>query len=151
MVVLTASLRARLEKWAAPEPASGCFIWTGALANGYACLRINKKTTKVTRLLMQAKLGRALSPDEHVLHQCDVACCVNPNHLRVGTHKENMAEVWERRRPRRKGEGVGKAKLTYAQVAAIRASAEPHRVLAERYGVVKSTISFAKRGLTWSY
>jgi len=151
MVILDESIKLRIEKWTVPEPASGCHLWIGALANGYACLRINKKTTKVTRLIISASIGRDLKHTEHVLHSCDVKCCVNPAHLRIGNHKENMSDLWSRIAPKRKGEGIGRAKLTYKQIDEIRSSQESQTVLAKRYGVAKSTISFAKRGLTWSY
>jgi len=150
MVVLTADILSRIERYVSAEPNSGCFLWTGALTNRYACLRIARRTVKVTRLLMASVLGRELRPDEHVLHNCDVTVCVNPAHLRVGTHADNMTDMWTRRRPKRKGEGVGKAKLTEEQVRAIRASSDPQRRLAALYGVVPSTICHARRGATWS-
>ncbi len=151
MVVLDEGVKARIAKWSVGEPMSGCYLWVGALANGYACLRVGGRTRKVTRLLMSAIKGQPLHEDEHVLHNCDVASCVNPAHLKIGTHQQNMTEVWERLRPRRKGEGVGRAKLTYAQVAEIRASTAPQRALAKVYGVAPSTICHARRGSTWSY
>lgn len=150
MVILDEGVKLRIAKWTAADPTSGCHLWAGALANGYACLRIKNKTEKVTRLLMAEQIGRKLLPDEHVLHGCDVACCVNPAHLKVGTHQQNMSEAWARRRPRRKGEGVGRAKLTHAQVTEIRESKSSQRALAKLYGVAPSTICFAKRGITWS-
>lgn len=48
------------------------------------------------------------------------------------------------------GEAHHNAKLTYAAVADIRSSPEPHRVLAERYGVDTSLVSMVRRGKGWT-
>lgn len=77
----------------------------------------------------------------HVLHKCDVPCCINPAHLYLGTHQDNMADMKEKGRVvAHKGRLHGNALLTEAAVKEIREGKEPFNVLAEKYGVSKSTV-----------
>jgi len=64
--------------------------------------------------------GRELPDDAVLMHSCDVPACVNPAHLRVGTAAENVADMVAKQRHAR-GEQVGGALLTTADVKAIRA------------------------------
>ena len=78
-----------------------------------------------------------------VLHNCNNKLCVNPGHLRLGTHIENMDDVAKVGHPRRK--------LTSTQAAEIRASAKPQRVLAREHGVSQRVIYHIKHGITYRY
>jgi len=83
-----------------------------------------------------------------VRHSCDNKPCFNPDHLIVGTPKENTRDKIERSFDGR-GATNGNAKLTAEQVAEIRASSEKQVVLASRYGVGQSQIGRIKRGEQW--
>jgi hypothetical protein len=65
---------------------NGCWNWSGSphKANGYARIMINGKRTLVHRLVMGDPDGKC------VLHKCDNSRCVNPDHLYIGTHQDNM-------------------------------------------------------------
>lgn len=86
----------------------------------------------------------------NVLHRCDNTNCVNPNHLFVGTQKQNVDDqrakgrLWY-------GERNGRAKLTEDDVRAIRASTERTGVLAKRYGVHWTTLKKARDGTFWPH
>ncbi len=78
-----------------PEPMSGCWLWHGALANGYGQLRVGAKAVSVHRLSYEAFVGpipSGLSID----HRCEVTCCVNPVHLDVCTSEENTRRHFRR-------------------------------------------------------
>ncbi len=90
-----------------------------------------------------------------IMHTCDVRSCVNPRHLRAGTRKLNMADMKAKGRApvieRRKGEAHHGAKLTEADVRAIRASSETLKALAGRYGVTIGPIWAIRKRRTWTH
>lgn len=85
-----------------------------------------------------------------VLHRCDVRTCINPDHLFLGTHKDNMRDMQQKRRAAA-GDRNGSAKLKPDMVREIRASDLTHKVLSEKYGVAMATISFIKTRRIWRH
>lgn len=75
-----------------PIPFAGCWIWMrGRIYSGYGTISINSKKTLVHRVSWT--VFRSPIPDGmHVLHSCDVRSCVNPDHLWLGTHADNMRD-----------------------------------------------------------
>lgn len=96
-----------------------------------------------------------------VRHKCDTRTCVNPAHLELGTHVDNMRDMKERGRaasgPRNarslrpiRGEQNGRAKLTANDVRKIIADDRRHRDIARDYGVCKTMIGNIKRREAWA-
>lgn len=85
---------------------TGCFVWMASKNNnGYGQLTINGKTCKASRLMWMMVNGDI--PDGmHVLHKCDNPACVNPDHLFLGTHNENMSDKVAKNRQSRTGNKV---------------------------------------------
>lgn len=131
---------------AIPVPFSGCLIWPGPLNhNGYGLTKYQGKQKLAHRVVMRELLCDGLN----VLHKCDVRCCVNPSHLYIGTHIENMQDMKRRgRHIGTKGLTVRKPyeKLSDDQVIEIRANSKSSRKIAEMYGVSQTLISAIKRG-----
>ena len=74
-----------------PEPATGCWLWLGALSkNGYGKATVNGESHYAHRLSFAFHVGAPVN--SLVLHRCDVRCCVNPIHLWLGTHADNMRD-----------------------------------------------------------
>jgi hypothetical protein len=89
-------------------------------------------------------------PDGMVVrHKCDNPACVNPDHLELGTHADNVADRDARGRTAR-GERLH-AKLTEDDVLRIRADSRSHRAIGADYGVAHSTVGNIKRGRKWSH
>lgn len=87
----------------------------------------------------------------HVLHSCDNPPCVNPEHLRLGTHADNMADKAAKGRcniPR--GAANHEAKLSdqdVLDIRAARAKGEQYKAIAQRYGINPLYASRVARGL----
>jgi|SRR5262245_13657245 len=96
-----------------------------------------------------------------VCHTCDVRLCCNPRHLFLGTTADNLADMRAKGRgtppppsPALKGEQHGRARLTEAEVTAIRNDYGPGtsiRVLAERYGVSPQNIHRIVTRKMWTH
>lgn len=128
---------------------TGCWEFNGPRTNArYGKLKINRRATMVHRLAYELWVG-PIPEGLHILHSCDNPPCMNPEHLRPGTAKENMQDRERRGRRNITGERNSRAKLTWEQVGEIRDSSEFDRVLALKYGVSKATISLICRNETW--
>lgn len=94
--------------------------------------------------------------DKVVRHTCDNQPCVEPTHLVLGTHQDNMDDKVERGRcSSLPGESNGRAVLSAEDVAHIRACCVKGckengvSALARRYGVALGTISMIVNNVTW--
>lgn len=142
----------RIEANSMPVTECGCWFWMGRLnIDGYGGIGVKGKSLLAHRASWEAFRGPV--PDGLcVLHQCDIPCCVNPDHLFVGTQLENIADRTNKRRgknQRMPGEKHPLARLTANDVRAIRSSAESQYALAERYGVDQAHISAIQLRKRW--
>lgn len=123
-----------------PEPNSGCWIWLGEhrVSDGYGECWAFGKRERAHQASFREHGG--IVPSGMVLrHTCDTRCCVNPDHLIVGTQADNYYDMVERgRRPQ--GSGHSNAKLTEDDVRYIRTSSEPKRAMARKFGVSQMLI-----------
>lgn len=134
---------------ASEDVVEGCILWNYTKDNnGYGKIRLNGSIHYAHRLVMELKYGPS---NLHVLHSpviCRNPSCINPAHMRYGTHQENM-------RDRGldgvsyKGEDNPNSKLTIEQVREIRSSPLNTVQLGKIYGVGKSQISKIKRNEMW--
>src|SRR5437899_2909447 len=81
-----------------PIPEAGCWLWMGAVlkpskkdptSGGYGICEWHGITRTAHRVSYELFRG-PIPEDKQVLHTCDVRSCVNPNHLYLGTHEDNM-------------------------------------------------------------
>lgn len=135
-------LREDFARWF-DRPEDGCWEWKGARsADGYGAYSYKKKSYRAHRLALELD-GRPVPDGMYACHHCDNPICVRPDHLYVGTPTDNMRDAKKRNRLR------PARKLTESDVLAIRASKEPVKALAAKYGVTHGAISMARSGKTW--
>lgn len=142
----------RLEEMSAYVPFSGCRIFLGGQnGRGYGILRMSspRRIELAHRAAYEAARG-PIPQGMQVLHHCDVRSCTNPEHLFLGTHDDNMADMHKKGRHVH-GERVHAAKLTSEQAAQIKHSQESNAALAERFAIQASTIRRIKRGERWGH
>lgn len=126
---------------------TGCWEWMGApRGDGYPCTSIGGCTVSLCRYSFEIFKG-PVPEGLHVLHTCDNPPCVNPEHLFLGTHRENMEDMVHKGRH-------GRAKLSPGQVEEIIGKIREggtRKGLAREYGVALSTIQNVLNGKTWGW
>jgi hypothetical protein len=143
------------EKVAVKDP-DQCWEWTAACrTDGYGVVRIAGHLVAAHRLSWEFHYEQDVPDSLFVLHKCDNRKCVNPYHLFLGTHQDNMDDMFSKdRRQAAKGEQAGSSKLTYQQVKQIRelhnTGNYSHRQLAAMFGVLAhATIGKIVRNKRW--
>lgn len=135
-----------------------CWPWLGSTAGGYGRLFSmedgQRKVVAASRLSYEIANG-LIPKGMEVLHECDNPPCVNPKHLHLGTHADNMKEASERRRFKNhvRGSRHHNAVLTPAKARAVRrrrVAGESLRSIAASYGVSKTTVQRVLKGVTWT-
>ena len=123
---------------------NGCWLWTAyRMKNGYGLFRTPARHELAHRT--SYRLFTGLLDQRDVMHACDTPACVNPEHLSLGTRKENMQDA-KRKLRMRVGELHGRAKLTNAQVEFAKIAPGLQREIAAELGVSQGHISFIRNG-----
>lgn len=134
--------------------ASGCLLWTAKInADGYGRLKWNGRHRAAHRLAYEIAYG-PIPKGLAVCHRCDVRNCIEPEHLFVGTHTDNMRDMMAKgrhKRPDSRGEKHGNARLTAADVLAIREDKRRVREIARHYKIDSGAISRIRSGERWGH
>lgn len=140
----------------------GCWLWTASKVHGYGQFNpgmLHGRTmTKAHRVSWELANGPIPASEDRygtmcVCHRCDVRACVNPAHLFLGTHADNMADKMAKgRQPR--GEATKNAVLTddvVREIHRLSSSGLSLRAIAMRVGQAVGTVHRALSGLTWGH
>lgn len=95
-------MQQRIDHYTRVDPLSGCHIWQASTKpNGYGQLTFRMRRVMAHRVAWIARHG-PIRPGLEVCHRCDERRCCNPDHLYLGSHAENMAEMKTKRRALRR-------------------------------------------------
>jgi hypothetical protein len=151
--------------WEKVRKTEACWLWIGGkvpLGYGYMALRRNLKTVymRVHRFSWELHFG-PIPEGLEVCHNCpggDNPACVNPAHLFLGAHRDNMKDMARKGRTNSRkisGENNHGAKLTEALVREARqlyAKGDlSFRKIARRFHVSYSAIKAAIKGQNWKH
>lgn len=126
---------------------NGCWLWTGALCGkGYGQFTFpgGRRAHRAAWAMFHGQIPKGMQ----VLHNCDVMRCVNPDHLFLGTHQDNMTDM--KAKGRRKGitprlpDGRPTASKIHpedvVQIRQLVASGSMQKDVAKKFGITRSTV-----------
>jgi hypothetical protein len=118
------------------NPANGCWEWQGSRRNGgfgYGEIRVTSDRKAQAHRVSYTLFCGPIPDGLMLLHSCDNPRCINPDHLRPGTHADNQRDKIEKNR--QKGKGANWPKELRDQIRAEIDAGTPLVLIAKRYGV----------------
>lgn len=141
--------------WAKVEKTDTCWLWTAAIHNtGYGKFAVGGRSISAHRFSFFLHNGYCLESHLDVCHSCDVRHCVNPDHLFVGTRRDNMRDA-KRKGRIAIGEVNGISRLTSEKVRKMRklysSGLLSYQKIADAFGCSIATAFNAITGRRWSH
>lgn len=147
--------------WAKVQKSNdGCWLWTAYIGTwGYGRFMLNGKAEKAHRVAWSLVYG-PIPIGQLILHRCDTPACVRPEHLFLGSNKDNYDDMEAKGR---KGVGVHfsngeehcNARLTDSSVGHLRemyaGGDYTYEQLSAIFGIHPSTVASAIRRITWRH
>lgn len=91
--------------WKKIDKVGDCWVWNGTVGNhGYGKINDFGDMVLTHRVSYEATYGK-IPEGMQVLHKCDVKLCVNPDHLFIGTQKDNVQDMLRKGRNRNQWSG----------------------------------------------
>jgi len=133
---------------------SRCWIWVGnERGNGYGQILVDGKKVQAHRYSYELYYG-TIPTGMLICHHCDVPLCVNPDHLFLGTSRDNAIDRTNKGKSQY-GERNYNAKFTSDDIVYIRklwnTGLNNSCQIARMYNVVSSTIWSIVNNKTWRH
>ena len=124
-----------------------CWIWQASKYwDGYGRQAWNGKQDRIHRIVLMEKLGISEIPKGMVVrHECNNPSCCNPEHLSLGTHKENMQDMVRHGTSKNCGRKPGDKNLTEEQRISILNTEGNKFDVAKKNNVSVSTVERIRR------
>lgn len=121
---------------------SGCWGWNANKHQGYGTQRVGNTSMRATWIAWLAVHGELPAKGMQVLHRCDNPECTNPDHLFLGTQRDNMRDRAAKNRDKLANGMHFNSKRTPDQVRYIRASYPKRSLkeLGEELGIAPATV-----------
>lgn len=136
-------------------PGGDCWLWTASKGvKGYGRIKVRGVVKRAHRVSWELVGGKPASDGLQILHHCDNPGCVNPDHLFLGDHQENMSDMKRKGRQLRGGSNP-RTPLVESKVLEIRRLYTTGRFtqakLASTFGISNQCISDVINGKTWGH
>lgn len=144
-------LDARFDSRVQPVTESGCWLWTGAWdEKGYGRIYSSRPGYEYAHRASYRTHVGPIADGLHVCHKCDTPSCVNPNHLFLGTHADNMADRSKKGRCARVKTNARLTPNDVREIHALLSAGElTQKDIARKFGVTQPSIWKIKAGLSW--
>ena len=143
----------RIEEKVEKIPEAGCWVWMGTTTvRGYGQIISNTRKHYAHRASYEAFIG-PIPEGMNVCHTCDNVYCVNPEHLFLGTQKQNLEDMAKKKRSTW-GINNPRAKLDIDDVKNIKhllLTEMSEAGIAKQYSVSRQTINNIKNGKVWNH
>lgn len=131
---------------------SDCWIWFGGDNGRYPIIRYKRKNFFAHRLSFELFKNQKIG-DKFVCHTCDKSLCINPDHLFLGSHKDNMKDASSKKRMAF-GEKHYQCKLKNENIKEIQILAKcglSQSQVCEIFGISQTDVSAILRKKNWKY
>lgn len=129
-----------------------CWEWQGSLhRQGYGHFPYKRKILLAHRVSWNLFNGY-IPENIKVCHKCDNPKCINPEHLFLGSQKENVDDMFQKKRKDHQGEKHPRAKLTKEKVLEIRQMIEKgisQEIICKKYNITNGHVGSIKHRRTW--
>ena len=143
--------------WSKVKKTESCWSWIGSRDVGeYGAFSVGKHVQYKAHRVAWYLVSGVDPGNLFVLHHCDSPWCVRPDHLFLGTNRDNMEDMArkgrsKKGRPGTRGQASGMAKLTEDQVRAIRTDRRTLTEVAKDYGICFQTVSLIRLRKNWGW
>lgn len=130
------------------EDETGCHILVSR-KNNYPKVYPNGVGKRISHVILE-RLGNKISPNQVVCHSCDNPKCVNPEHLFIGTKKDNSQDMVKKGRNRVIRKSFKLNPMIVKEIRELQ-GIKPYKEVAEKYKIHPFTVHKIWRKVRWNW